>query len=139
MNTIYKILWISDTLCACFLASLFCFFLPAEFEAAVVWRRDGERPPLPGARNVRQCRRAPARRQLLGPGHPPARHHPPFLRPFSGQAGVRGLQRAAAHVPLLHEGPVLGGRRLAAGSGARILWPQTATHQELAGRGAALH
>lgn len=92
---------------------------------------DGERSPLPRQRDVRQRGGAAARRQLLGPGHPPARRHPPLLRPLPGQASIRGLQRAAAHLPLLHERPVSGGCRLAAGRGAGVLWPQTPPHQEL--------
>lgn len=111
---------------------------PAEFETGVVRRRHGKRSALPRTRNVCQRRRAPTRRQLLGSGHPPARDHPPLLRPLPGQASVRGLQRAAAHLPLLHEGPVFGGCRLAAGSGTGILWPQAATHQKLTNREAAL-
>lgn len=96
-----------------------------------MWAGHWERSPLPRPRDVRQRRGAPTRRQLLSSGHAPARGHPPLLRPLPGQASIHDLQRAAAHVPLLHERPVFGGRRLAARGGAGVLWPQTPTDQEL--------
>lgn len=104
---------------------------PAEFEAGVVRGRHGERSPLPGPWDVRQCRRATARWQLHRSRHPPARDHPPLLGPFPGQTGIRGVQRAAAHLALLHERPLFGRRRLARGRSTRIFLPQTAPGQEL--------
>ncbi|TKS83626.1 putative ATP-dependent RNA helicase DHX33 [Collichthys lucidus] len=103
-----------------------CLKLNLKLESC--WGRNGERSPLPRPRDVRQRSRATTRRQLLSSGHSPACGHPPVLRPFPGQASVRRLQRAAAHLPLLHEGPVSGGRRLAAGRGAGVLRPQTPTN-----------
>lgn len=94
--------------------------------------RHSQRSPLPCQRDVSQRRRAAARWDLLGSGHPPACGYSSLLRPVPGQASIRGLQRAAAHLPLLHERPVFGGCRVAAGCSARVLWSQTASQQELA-------
>lgn len=88
---------------------------------------------LPCSWDVHQRCGAPAWRQLLGSGHSPARDHPPVVGPFPGQASLCDLQRAAAHLPLLHEGTLFGGRRLAAGRSAGVLRTQAAHQQELAG------
>lgn len=119
------------------LLTTFCY-LSAEPKAGVMRSRHGKGSPLPRPRDVRQCCRAAARRQLLGSGHPPARGHPPLLRPLPGQASVCGFQRAAAHLPLLHERPLPGGRRLAGGRGAGLFRPQAPPQQELTNREAGL-
>lgn len=86
---------------------------------------------MPGPRPLHQRRRAAAWWQLRGPGYPSAREHPPVISPLPGQAGIRGVQRAAAHLTLLHERSVPGGCWLAAGGSPRILSPQATHHQEL--------
>lgn len=108
-----------------------CFVIPAQFKVGVVWGRDREHSPLPRARYVRQRCWATTRRQLLGSGHSTASGHPSFLCTFPVKASIRCLQWAAAHVPMLHERPLFGGRRLATGRSTRVLWPQAPPHKEL--------
>ncbi len=101
-------------------------------EAGVVSVGPGERAALSGSRSVHERGGAAAGRLLRGSGHTPARVHPSLIRPVPGQARLRGVQRAPAHVALLHEGSVFGGRRLAAGSRAGVFPPEAARVQELA-------
>lgn len=102
-----------------------------EHEAGIVSVGPGERAALSGSRFVHERCGAAAGRLLRGSGHTPARGHPSLIRPVPGQTRLRGVQRAPAHVTLLHEGSVFGGRRLAAGSRAGVFPPEAARDQEL--------
>lgn len=112
--------------------------LPAELEAGFLRGRHSQRSPLPCQRDVSQRRWAAAWWELLSSGHPPACGNSSLLCPVPGQASIRSLQRASAHLPLLHERPVFGGGWVAVGRSARVFWPQTAIHQKLATRATRL-
>lgn len=102
-----------------------------EHEAGIVSVGAGERAALSGSRFVHERGGASAGRLLRSSGHTPARGHPSLIRPVPGQTRLRGFQRAPAHVALLHEGSVFGGRRLAAGSRAGVFPPEAARDEEL--------